>query len=100
MMNQERLLLARVLVELGELGEAERELRAAAPDERDLDLLSLLAKIKHMRGELSQAIPIWAQIRAQYAHGERALTALGAILHLAADPHEGATEFVPIGPGA
>jgi hypothetical protein len=98
MMNKERLLLARVLVELGELAEAERELRAG--EGQDLDLLSLLAKIKHMRGELSQAIPIWAQIRAQSTHGERALTALGAILHLAADPHRGASDFVPTGPGA
>src|SRR5437016_4123846 len=99
-MGRERLLYARVLVELGELDDAEREVRAALDAEPTIDLSSLLAKIHHMRGELSLAIPLWGQIRAQSTHDERALTALGAILHLAADPAVGESDFVPLGHGA
>lgn len=91
---------ARLLVELGELHEAEREIvdvLDASPE--DLTSLSLLAKIKHVRGELSQAIALWAQIHARSPHNERALMYLGSILQLARDPERGASEYLALGPG-
>src|SRR5579862_6510424 len=90
---------AQVLVELGELQDAERELAEvleASPE--DLTALNLLAKIKHVRGELSQAIALWAQIHARSTHSERALMYLGSILQLARDPERGAGEYLALGP--
>jgi tetratricopeptide (TPR) repeat protein len=57
------LLRGRVFVELGWMLEAELEvarMMEVAPD--SLDALSLLAKIKHIKGELSHAIACWAQL--------------------------------------
>ena len=55
-----RLADARVLVEIGELAEAEAEV-AQVLDESpgDLSALDLLSKIKHLRGELTEAIAYW-----------------------------------------
>src|SRR5260370_31021181 len=51
---EERLQLASVLVEIGDLGDGEaRVLRLLADQPQDREALSLLAKIKHIRGELS-----------------------------------------------
>ncbi len=91
---------AQLLVELGELSEAEREvteLLDAHPE--DLTGVNLLAKIKHVRGELSQAVALWAQIHAGSPHNERALMYLGSILQLARDPERGAGEYLALGPG-
>jgi tetratricopeptide (TPR) repeat protein len=91
---------AQLLVETGELYDAERELAEVLdvrPD--DLTALNLLAKIKHVRGELSQAIALWAQIHARSPHNERALMYLGSILRLARDPERGASEYIALGPG-
>src|SRR5579883_1151290 len=93
-----RLAHAKLLVELGDLPEAEL-LVAEVLDERpdDLTALSLFAKIKHARGELSQAIACWAQIHARSPHNETALMHLGGILHLAQDPERNAGEFIALG---
>lgn len=57
---------AAVLVELGSLHDAEREVADVLDREPDeLDALALFAKIKHIKGELSQAIACWAQLRAR-----------------------------------
>jgi hypothetical protein len=91
---------AQLLVELGEHSEAEREvteLLDAYPE--DLTGVNLLAKIKHVRGELSQAVALWAQIHARSTHNERALMYLGSILQLARDPERGAGEYLALGPG-
>jgi tetratricopeptide (TPR) repeat protein len=91
---------AQLLVEAGELNDAERELAEVLdmrPD--DLTALNLLAKIKHVRGELSLAIALWAQIHARSPHNERALMYLGSILRLARDPERGASEYLALGPG-
>src|SRR5262245_41598877 len=90
---EERLVDAKVMVELGWLLEAE------VLDERPASLtaLSLFAKIKHIRGELSQAIACWAQLHARSPHNETALMQLGALLHLAQDPERGAGEFLALG---
>jgi tetratricopeptide (TPR) repeat protein len=95
---EERLQYARVLVELGEHDEAEREVALAmdeAPD--DLTALNLFAKIKHIKGELSQAIACWAQLHARSPHNELALMCLQAILQLAKDPSRGAGDFLALG---
>jgi predicted Zn-dependent protease len=91
---------AQLLVELGEHSEAEREvteLLDAHPE--DLTGVNLLAKIKHVRGELSQAVALWAQIHARSPHNERVLMYLGSILQLARDPERGAGEYLALGPG-
>jgi hypothetical protein len=67
------LLRARVLVELAWIPEAELEVARVlehAPD--SLDAWSLLAKIKHMKGELSHVIACWAGIHERSQRGARA----------------------------
>jgi len=92
------LLEARVLVEIGELDEAEAlAARALEDNATDLTALSLYAKIKHIRGELSQAIACWAELHARSPHNEIALAHLRAMLHLAEDPERGAGEFLLFG---
>ena len=98
--NESRVQYAQLLVEAGELHDAEREIADVLdtqPD--DLTALNLLAKVKHMRGELSQAVALWAQIHARSPHNERALMYLGSILQLARDPERGAGEYLALGPG-
>lgn len=66
-----------MLLELGWVEEAEAEtLRVldARPDDRDA--LSLYAKIKHLRGELSQAIACWARLHAGSPHNETVIMEL------------------------
>jgi hypothetical protein len=94
----ERLLPASVLVELGELGAAEaRLLRLLAEQPQDREALSLLAKIKHIRGELSAAFACWAQIHTLAAEGQGAHMRLASMLRLAQDPERGAGEFLALG---
>jgi tetratricopeptide (TPR) repeat protein len=97
---RQRVQYAQLLVELGELHDAEHEVAEvldAHPE--DLTALNLVAKIKHVRGELSQAIALWAQIHARSPHSERALMYLGSILQLARDPERWASEYLALGPG-
>src|SRR5688572_7567545 len=93
--DTEDLLHAKVLVEVGELYDAEAEV-AEVLDRRpdDLNVLSLFAKIKHMRGQLSEAVACWAQLHARTPHNEAALLRLGSMLELAKDPERGAGEFL------
>jgi tetratricopeptide (TPR) repeat protein len=94
----ERLLPASVLVQIGELGAAEaRVLRLLADQPQDREALSLLAKIKHIRGELSAAFACWAQIHALAAEGQGAHMRLASMLRLAQDPERGAGEFLALG---
>lgn len=93
----DRLLHARVLVELGELQAAEQEVVQVLDESpEDLSALNLFAKIKHMKGEISQAVGCWAQIHGRSPHNENALMHLAAILHLVQDPARGADEFVAL----
>jgi hypothetical protein len=92
--------LARVLLELGEADEAERrvaEVLRSAPGE--LDALALYAKVKHVRGELSQAIACWAELYARAPLAGTAALYLRSLLQLAMDPERGAGAFVAIGRG-
>jgi Lon protease (S16) C-terminal proteolytic domain len=94
----ERLHLASVLVAIGEVGPGEAlVLRFLSEQPRDREALSLLAKIKHMRGELSAAFACWAQIRALAAEGQGAHMRLASMLSLAQDPERGAGEFLALG---
>jgi predicted Zn-dependent protease len=89
---------AQLLVEIGEIADAERvvlELLERSPEE--LDALNLLAMIKHIRGELSQAVACWAQLHMRSPHNETALMTIGAILDLARDPEKSAGEFLALG---
>jgi tetratricopeptide (TPR) repeat protein len=96
--DEEHVTTARVLVEMGDLDAAEREIEAALDhDPQHLAALNLFAKVKHIRGELSQAVACWAQIHAQSPHNERARMCLGAILQLMKDPERAAGEFVALG---
>jgi hypothetical protein len=97
--REHRLQRAIVLTELGSLREAELEVAhvlEAFPE--DLDALSLYAKLKHMRGELSLAVACVAQLRARNpAPGEVARMHLESMLLLAQDPARGAGEFLAVG---
>ena len=95
---RERLELGTVLLELGERDAAEREATEALErDPENPNALGLLAKIKHMRGELSQAVACWAQIHARAKDHSTAALHLQAILNLAKDPESGAGEFLALG---
>jgi Lon protease (S16) C-terminal proteolytic domain len=94
----DRLQLASVLVHLGELGAGEaRLLQLLAERPQDREALSLLAKIKHIRGELSAAFACWAQIHTLAAEGQGAHMRLASMLRLAQDPERGAGEFLALG---
>ena len=97
--HEDPLRCARVLVELGSLGAAESEVAEALDrDPSDLEALSLFAKIKHIRGELSMAVACEAQLHARRpGSGELARMHLESILHLAQDPERGAGEFLAVG---
>ena len=89
---------ARVLVAVGELSRAEREVEhvlEATPDHREA--LRLLAKIKHVRGELSEAIACWAHTHGRSRYHPVARMNLLAMLELARDPERGAGEYVAVG---
>src|SRR5262245_46717052 len=95
---EESLRYATVLTEIGELYDA--ELAVAETLEREpesVSALDLLAKIKHMRGELSAAIGCWAQVHTRMHPGEAALMRLSSMLQLAREEKLG-TNFVVVGP--
>jgi tetratricopeptide (TPR) repeat protein len=95
----ERLQYARVLVELGDLSPADLVV-AGVLDENpeNLDALSLFAKLKHMRRQLSLAVACTAQLQSrEAASGEQARMHLETMLHLARDPAHGAGEFLALG---
>jgi Tfp pilus assembly protein PilF len=89
----------RVLVEVGALRRAEAEIAEVLDrDPENLEALSLFAKIKHIRGELSLAIACQAQLDSKHpGSGERARMLLESMLHLAQDPERAAGEFLAVG---
>ncbi|MGH7336562.1 MAG: tetratricopeptide repeat protein, partial [Myxococcota bacterium] len=93
-----RLVRARVLTEMGELDTAESEALALLEERSEhYGALSLLARIKHIKGELTQAFTLWAQLRALQPEAGNAQARLAAILQLAQDPERGAGEFLAVG---
>jgi tetratricopeptide (TPR) repeat protein len=95
----ERLSYATVLVEIGELYDAELEVASVLEEQpEDLTALDLLAKIKHIRGELSAAVACWAQVHAKTPSYGEGLMRLSSILQQARDSERGAGEFLVLGP--
>jgi len=89
---------AKVLVEIGELDEAEAEVvRILAESNDEHDARGLLGRIKHMKGELTQAFTCWAQVRAQRPESGGAQMRLNTMMQLAQDPERGAGEFLALG---
>ena len=96
--TEERLRYAKVLVELGELNEAEMEVAEVLDESPEqLEALSLFAKLKHIRGQLSLAVACAAQLQSKRSTGEQARMHLESMLHLAQDPTHGAGEFLAMG---
>src|SRR5262245_17400740 len=97
--REQRLEDARVVSELGELGEAEAELATVLEDSADdVEALRLYSKIKHMRGQLSLALACYAQLQARGSvPGEWARMHLESMLPMAQDAERGAGEFVAVG---
>lgn len=95
----DRLDYATLLVEAGELYDAEGEVTEALarrPD--DLRALDLAAKIKHMRGELSEAIAGWGELHARIPEKETAQVRLASILMVARESARGgAGDFLLLG---
>src|SRR5438046_7647664 len=94
----DRMGYARILVEIGEPYDAEVQL-ARVLEERpdDLGALDLLAKIKHMRGELTAAIALWAQVHEHSPRNQTGLLRLSSMLQLARDAERGGGEFLVLG---
>src|SRR3989454_8786924 len=96
---EDRLRYARVLVEIGELYDAEIEVAYVLEQTpEDLPALDLLAKIKHMRGELSAAIALWAQVHAKSPSNLTANVRLNSMLQLAQASERGPGQFLVLGP--
>jgi tetratricopeptide (TPR) repeat protein len=95
----DRVRYARVLVEIGELYDAEVEV-AQVLEERPEDLiaLDLLAKIKHIRGQLSDAIACWAQVHAKSPSNLTSNVRLNSMLQLARESERGPGQFLVLGP--
>lgn len=95
---EERLRYAKVLIELGEVNHAELEVAEVLDESPEhLEALSLFAKLKHIRGQLSLAVACATQIQSKSSGGERARMHLESMLHLAQDPTHGAGEFLALG---
>jgi hypothetical protein len=95
---EEPLRYAAVLTEIGDLYDAELAVAEALERQpENLEALDLLAKIKHMRGELSAAIGCWAQVHAKAHPGEAALMRLSSLLHLAGEEKNN-SHFMVVGP--
>ena len=95
----ERIRYAKVLVEIGDLTLAEMEVAYVLEEAPEhLEALSLFAKLKHMRGQLSLAVACTAQIQSkQSTSAVQARMHLESMLHLAQDPTQGAGEFLAMG---
>lgn len=96
---EERLRYAKVLVELGDLSLAEMEVAEVLDvSPEHLEALSLFAKLKHMRRQLSLAVACSAQLQSRRpGSGQQARMHLESMLHLARDPTHGAGEFLAMG---
>ena len=97
--GEDRLRYGTVLAELGDLYDAEIEAEAFL-EERSEDLtgIDLLAKIKHMRGELSEAIAWWAEVHEKAPQEQAAQIRLNSLLQFARESERGPGNFVALGP--
>jgi tetratricopeptide (TPR) repeat protein len=96
---EDRLRSARVLVEIGDLFDAEAAVAAVLEAEPDnVSAFDLLAKLKHMRGELSAAIACWAQVHSRSREALTAQMRLGSLLQFAQNSERGSGPFMVLGP--
>ncbi|MGE0711276.1 MAG: S16 family serine protease [Planctomycetota bacterium] len=93
----DRLQLARVLLHLGALREAEEEVGGLLEESPDLQALSLLAKIKHVSGRLSEAVACWARLESRSPFQGDARLHLLSLLEFARDPERNAGAFLAVG---
>jgi predicted Zn-dependent protease len=97
--REERLLAARLLVAIGEPYDAEAEVKELLQESPEgHEALRLMAKIKHVQGQLSEAFACWARVRALHPPAAGAQLRLNTMLHLAQDPERGAGEFLAVDP--
>ena len=95
------LLHARILVEAGQLHEAEEVVRQALSAEpTSLSAINLLAKICHIQGRLTEAIHLWQRIHLLSSTREGALAQLGILHRLARDDELVRMRFVAVGEDA
>src|SRR5262249_62053140 len=91
----EALEYAEVLVEMGDLLDAEVQVAGVLEQKpEDIAGLDLLAKIKHMRGELSAAIACWAHVHARSPQNQTASMRLSSLMHLPREASPGPGHFV------
>lgn len=97
---EDRLAYATLLVEIGELYDAEAEVtEALSQRSEDVEAIDLIAKIKHLRGELSEAIAYWGQVHARCPGKETAEVRLSSLLQTARESGRGGSgEFLSLGP--
>jgi len=97
--TDDRLRSARVLVEIGDLYDAEAAVAGVLEAEPShVAAFDLLAKIKHMRGELTAAIACWAQVHARSRETLTAQMRLSSLLQFAQDSERGSGQFLVLGP--
>lgn len=95
---EDRLVVARVLFEVGELEESSELAREALTTEpKSLSALSLLARLSHVRGRLSETIRLWQQIHLLAPSQEGALAQLGILHRLAQDDEQSRLPLVAVG---
>jgi tetratricopeptide (TPR) repeat protein len=97
--TQARLRHARTLVEIGDIDDAEAEIQSLleeAPE--DLTALDLLAKIKHIRGELTEAIACWSRVRSHTLQSQAGSLRLASLMQVARQHGSGSGDFVVVGP--
>lgn len=97
----DRLLIARVLLESGQPAQAEQLAREVLTTEpNNLSALNLLAKICHIQGRLSETIALWARLHLLAPNREGALAQLGLLHRLAHDSEHALRQWIPLGEGS
>src|SRR5262249_42495056 len=92
---------ARILIEAGELSEAEEVIRRGlSSDPANLSAINLLAKICHIQGRLTETIRLWQRIHLLSPNREGALAQLGILHRLAQDDELVRMRFVAVGEDA
>src|SRR5262245_41656362 len=97
--TEARLRHARTLVEIGDIDDAEAEIQSLLEESpEDLTGLDLLAKIKHMRGELTEAIACWSRVRSHTLQNHAAPLQRAHLMQVARQHAAGISDFVVVGP--
>jgi tetratricopeptide (TPR) repeat protein len=98
---EDRLTVARALLESGQGEEAEALVREAlASEPNSFSALNLLAKLCHIKGRLTETIHLWHRLHFLSPTREGALAQLGLLHRLAQDEELLRQHFVPVGQDA